>query len=130
MFVNVKEVEDITGREVSREDIQRAQHVIEAFVGRNETEVSGADDFALMAKAVAYQAVYMQNNYDKVFEQVALIQFGQMDAQSTLDTSMAAPFIAPLAVLTLRNLTWRRSRSVRTGPIFPTGPRVSGWETR
>lgn len=130
MFVNVKEVEDITGREVSREDILRAQHVIEAFVGRNETEVSGADDFALMAKAVAYQAVYMQNNYDKVYEQAAVKQIGQLDAQMTLDTDMASPYIAPMAVLTLRNLTWRRSRSVRTGPIFPTGPRVSRWDTR
>lgn len=130
MFVNVKGVQDITGREVSREDIQAAQHIIEAFVGRNETEVSGADDFALMAKAVAYQAVYMQNNYDKVFEQIAVRSTGQLDAQMTLDTAMSAPFISPLAVLTLRNLTWRRSRSVRTGPIFPAGPRVSRWERR
>lgn len=129
MFVNVKEVQNLTGVEVGVEDIIRAQAVVEAFVGRNESEVSGADDFALMAKAVAFQVVYMKDNYDRVYQQVAATQFAQLDGQMTLDTNMAAPFIAPLAVLTLRNLTWRRSRSVKTGPIFAAGPRSERWET-
>lgn len=128
MFTNIAEVKDITGVDVERDDITRAQHVIEAFVGRNESEVSGADDVSLMAKAVAYQAVYMKSNYDRVFEQAAVKQFGQMDAQMTLDTAMAAPFIAPLAVLTLRNLSWRRSRSVKTGAIYGR-PVRERWET-
>ena len=128
MFTNVAEVKDITGVDVERDDITRAQHVIEVFVGRNESEVSGADDVALMAKAVAYQAVYMKSNYDRVLEQAAIKQFGQMDSQMTLDTDMAAPFIAPLAVFALRNLSWRRSRSIKTGAMFGRGMR-GRWET-
>lgn len=128
MFTNIAEVKNITGADVEREDIIRAQAIVEAFVGRNESEISGADDVSLMAKAVAYQTVYMRSNYDRVFEQAAIKQFGQMDSQMTLDTDMAAPFIAPLAVLTLRNLSWRRSRSVKTGAIYGRGTRAR-WET-
>lgn len=128
MFVNPKEVKDLTGKDVTSQDIIRAQAIVESFVGRNESEVSGADDFALMAKAVAFQAVYMLENYDRVYQQAALKQFAQIDGQMTMNADMAAPFIAPLAVLTLRNLTWRRSRSVKTGSIF--GQRGYGrWET-
>lgn len=128
MFINPQEVKDLTGKDVTSQDIIRAQAVVEAFVGRNESEVSGADDFALMAKAVAFQAVYMLENYDRVYQQAALKQFAQIDGQMTMNTDMAAPFIAPLAVLTVRNLTWRRSRSVKTGSMFGRG-RYERWET-
>lgn len=128
MFINIDGVKDVTGVDVERTDIILAQHVIEAFVGKNETEVQDADDIALLAKAVAFQAVYMLNNYDRVYEQVALVQMGQQDGQMTFDKDMAAPFIAPLAVLTLRNLSWRRSRSVKTGAMFGSRRPVR-WET-
>jgi hypothetical protein len=128
MFVNVSEVKDITGYDVTGADIIRAQHIIEAFVGRNETEISGADDNALMAKAVAFQAAYMQDNYDRVYQQVAMTSFGQLDSQMALDIGMEAPFIAPLAVITLRNVSWLRSRSVKTGAMFGRARR-GRWET-
>lgn len=128
MFTNVAEVQAITGAEVDNADIIRAQHIVESYIGRNESEITGADDVALMARAVAFQAVYIKANYETVYEQAALVQFGQMDSQMTLDTNMAAPFIAPLAVLTLRNLSWRRSRSLKTGRMF--GPvKRTRWET-
>lgn len=128
MFTNVTEVQTITGIEVTNTDISRAQYIIESFVGRNESEIHGADDVALMAKAVAFQAVYMKENYETVYEQVALVQFGQMDSQMTLDTKMAAPYVAPLAVLTVKNLSWRRSRSFKTGRMF-SHPMPTRWET-
>lgn len=128
MFVNVKEVKDITNVDVTNEDIRVAQHIIEAFVGRNESEVTSPDDNALMAKAVAFQAVYMLDNYDRVYQQVAVKQLAQVDGQLTVDSDMAAPFIAPLAVLTLRKLSWRRSRSVRTGSIFGGRLSVPRWD--
>ena len=128
MFVNIQEVKDITNTDVSNDDIRVAQHIIEAFVGRNESEVTNPDDVSLMAKAVAFQAVYMLDNYDRVYQQVAVKQFAQVDGQMTVDSSMAAPFIAPLAVLTLRRLSWRRSRSVKTGGIFGGRRDRSGWD--
>lgn len=127
MFVNVKEVKDLTGIDVDNSVILMAQTVVESFVGRNESEVSGADDYALMRNAVAFQAVYMKDNYDRVYQQVALVQSAQADGSMTLDKELSAPFIAPLAALTLRNLSWRRSRSVKTGPIFGRSLEVR-WE--
>ena len=128
MFTNVAEVKDITGFDVDRDDISRAQHIIESYVGRNESEITGPDDVSLMAKAVAYQAVYMKANYERVFEQVATTSFAQMDSQMSLDVVMGAPFIAPLAWFSLQNLSWRRSRSVKTGAMFGR-VRRGRWET-
>lgn len=128
MFVNTSEVQDITGIEVTRDNITLAQHVIEAYCGRNESEVHGADDFALMARATAYQAVYMKDNYDRVFQQAAVKQTARADSQMTYDSDMAAPFIAPLAFLTLRNLSWKRSRSIKTGAMYGV-PGRGRWET-
>lgn len=128
MFTNVTQVQALTGVEVDRSDIIRAQAVIEGFLGRNETQITDPDDVALVSKAVAFQAVYMKNNYDRVYDQVALVQLTQMDGSMTFNRDLAAPFIAPLAALTLRNVSWKKSRSVKTGPIF-TRPMPVRWET-
>ena len=128
MFVNESEVNSMTGVEVDRADIIRAQAIIEAFIGRNESEVQDADDLNILAKAVAFQTVYMKDHYDRVYEQIAVTQFGQMDSQMSLNREMFAPFIAPLAVIALRNVSWRKSRSVSTGPMFRR-TYIQRWET-
>lgn len=123
MFTNPTHVLQITGKTVTNAHIQVAQSIVESFAGRTEDQVHDPDDFSLMAKAVAYQAVYMVNDSDKVFEQVAILQQAQMDGSVTLNKDMYAPFLAPLTVLTLKNASWRRSRSVKTGPVFSRSPR-------
>lgn len=127
MFTNATQVNQLTGQTVTDAAIQIAQGIVESYVGRTEDEVYSPDDYALMAKAVAYQAVYMINDSDKVFEQVAIVQQAQMDGSVTMNKDMYAPFVAPLAWLTLKNVSWRRSRSVKTGPIFGRTWHV-GWE--
>lgn len=127
MFTNVEQVKELTNYEVTAELIVRAQAIIESVVGKVESEVSDANDLAILGRATAFQTAYMANNYDKVYEQVAFTYKGQSDAALSPDTSMMAPFIAPLAVLALRRLSWARSRSIKTGPTFPT-PTFLAWE--
>lgn len=128
MFINASEVLALTGVEVSRDEVLKAQTIIEGYLGRNESQITDPDDISLVSKAVAFQTAYMHENYDRTYQQVAMIQLTQMDGSMTMDRDLAAPFIAPLAALTLRNVSWKKSRSVKTGPIF-SRPVSGRWET-
>jgi predicted homoserine dehydrogenase-like protein len=128
MFTTVEQVKSLTGYDVSLEQITRAQGILESFLGKVEVEIESAYDLAVMARACAYQTAYMANDVEKVFEQVAIKQILQADGGVTLDNNRHAPWIAPLAHIAMSALTWKRSRSVRTGPMHnSTGP-VPYWE--
>ncbi len=126
MFVNIGDIKRITGIDVANEVIVRAQEIIESYTGRLEETVYDNGDITLMGRAIAFQAVYMRDNYDKVYEQVATTGQTQLDGQASFDRDLLAPFLAPLAVITLRNVSWKKSRSVHTGPIFSRSRHV-GW---
>lgn len=118
MLINVDEVKALTGYDVTNAEIKRAQAIIETYIGKTEIEVQRPYDLMLLARATGYQAAYMKNNADKVYEQVAVSQIAHSDGMVTVDKDMSAPFIAPLAVLAIKNLSWKGSRSVRIGPLF------------
>lgn len=128
MFTTVEQVKSLTGYDVTLEQIAIAQGVLESFLGKTEVEIESAYDLAIMGRAASYQAAYMAHGTDKVFEQAAIKQIGQADGVVTMDTNMAAPWIAPMAFIAMRKLTFRRSRSVATGPVFDRLP-VTSWET-
>lgn len=118
MFTTVENVKTITGYTVTTEQVYAAQVIIETFCGRVEAEVTTPNDRALLAKATAFQAAYMSQNYQTVFEQVAVTSIAQTDGGTVLDIGMAAPYIAPLAIFAMRNLSWRKSRSIKIGPMY------------
>lgn len=128
MFTTVERVKQITGYDVTIEQIGMSQEIIESFIGRTEAEVDSPNDRALLGKAVAYQAAYMSKNYETIFEQVALSTVGQQDGAMVLDLGLAAPYIAPLAIFTMRGLSWKKSRSVRLAPMFGKATKNLGWE--
>lgn len=131
MFCTPEYAAKITGRndlEVTLDAVLVAQEIIEAYVGRVESEVENANDLALLAKATAYQAVYLAKNGDSVFEQVALASVGQNNSLTVFKSGdFTAPWIAPLAVISCRKLSWNQSRSVHTGPISKDVTRIP-WE--
>lgn len=128
MFTTIEQVSELTAKEVTQETIIMAQNIIESYIGRVEVEVSDPNDRALLGKATAYQAAYMHDDVDKVFDQMAasqIMQFGQM---VTFGTDGNSPWIAPLAVIACKRLSWHRIRSIGTGSLFPRGPvRETGW---
>lgn len=118
MFTTIEQVQELTGKDVSQETIIMAQNIIESYIGRDEIEVTVANDRALLGKAVAYQSAYMHDDEAKVFEQMGaqqIMQFGQM---ITFDAKSHSPWIAPLAVIACKRLSWKGVRSIKTGPIF------------
>jgi hypothetical protein len=116
MFVTQQEVKTITGKIATADLIQRAQYVIEAYVGKFEADVSDTNDIEILKRATAYQTAYMLNNEDIVFEQMAVQTTGQNDAYTSFKQNDAAsPFVAPMAVMVCNRLTFMRSRSIYTG---------------
>lgn len=118
MFTTTTQVKSITGKIVTAGLIERAQYVIESYLGRFESEVTDTKDLELLKRAVAYQSAYMLNNEDIVFEQMAVSTTMQNDASTTFkDGDTVSPFIAPMAVMLCSKLSFAKSRSIKTGKI-------------
>jgi hypothetical protein len=126
MLSTVNSVREYTGYEVNLELIKRAQGIIEIYVGKDEIDVENPADLLLLDKMVAYQTAYMLEREDVVFKQIASLALGSGDGRQNIDTSMIAPFIAPLAVLAAKGLSWKKAKSVRTGKIFQF-PKITKW---
>ena len=128
MFSTVNSVKEYTNIDVSLELINRAQSIIEIFVGVNEIDVQNPSDFIILDKMTSYQSAYMASNEEIVYTQAAVTTQGQTDAMINFDTRMMSPFIAPLAVFASRGLSWNRSKSFRTGRIFQQPTKID-WKS-
>jgi hypothetical protein len=128
MFCTTRDVKKFTNYDVTAEQLGRAQGILEVYIGRLEIEITDMRDKALLGRALAYQAAYMVNDTEKIFEQVALAQVGVGDSISQFKAGdFTSPWIAPLTVLTCDKLSWFRSRSVHTGKVFQKKARIP-WE--
>lgn len=124
MFSTENSVKEYTGYDVTLDLIKRAQAVVEIYIGRDEIDIDNPSDLLLLDKITAYQTVYMLDNEDVVYKQVATNTSGSGDTAQNYNTDMSAPFIAPLAVMAAKALTFKRPRSFRTGKIFQLPARV------
>jgi lipopolysaccharide export LptBFGC system permease protein LptF len=118
MLSTVNSVKEYTGIEASLELIKRAQAIIEIYVGKDEVDIENSSDLILLDKMTAYQTAYMQDNESVVFKQIALNSSTGGDSNVSFDTKLSAPFIAPLAALAAKGLSFNKSRSYRTGKTF------------
>lgn len=128
MFTTPEYVQAVTGYTVTVEQVTMAQGLVETLIGRVEAVVTDANDRAILGNAVAYQAAYMRDNPKVVFEQAAVKAVRTGESTVSFDVDQGAPWYAPLAVEACKRLSWRKSRSVRTGPMF-NRTRLSSWET-
>jgi hypothetical protein len=125
MFSTTNSVKEYTNQDVSLDLIKRAQAVVEIYIGRDEIDILDPADLLLLDKITAYQSAYMLDNEDIVYKQIAVIsQGGQSTGSVVFDARMDAPWMAPLAVLASKGLTWKRSKSFRTGKIFQLPARI------
>lgn len=126
MLSTVNSVREYTGYEVTLELIKRAQAVIEIYIGKDEIDIESPADLLLLDKMVAYQTAYMLENEDLVYKQIAASSLNVGGSVQNFNTSMNAPFIAPLAVLAAKGLSFKKSRSFRTGKMFQF-PKITKW---
>lgn len=127
MFTTVNNVKEYTNKDVTLDLVMRAQSVVEIFIGRSEIDIESPNDLIILDKMTAYQAAYMVDNEDIVFSQIATTSSGSGNSSQNYNTMMSAPWIAPLAVLAARGLSFTRGRSIRTGKIFQ---RTRKWDWR
>ena len=119
MFCSAADVKRLTGYTVTPEIVIQAQTILEVYVGRTEDEIEGAHDLSLMGRAAAFQAAYMSDSTDMIYEQIAAAQIGQNDSVTTFRAGDdSSPWVAPLARMACKNLSWKKSRSIHTGRIF------------
>lgn len=118
MFITPEQVMEVTPyTDVTFDEVRQAQWVIETYIGRTESEIDSPRDKATLARATAAQAVYMRDNPDITFNQIKASTISQGGRMTTF-VGDDAPFIAPLAVLACKNLSWKKTRSVRVGSIW------------
>ncbi len=129
MFVTTTQVKTITNKTVNAGLVERAQYAIEAYVGRFEADVEDTRDLEILKRATAYQAAYMLNNEDIVFEQMAVSTTMQNEASTTFKAGdKVSPFIAPMAVMMCDKLSFMKSRSIYTGRMANT-VEMPDWKT-
>jgi hypothetical protein len=127
MYVTAQEVMDVTPyTDVTTAEVQQAQFVIEVYTGKLEGEVDGARDKGLLARATVAQCVYMRENPKLTFEQIGA-QTIQAGGDMTVFKNDEAPFVAPLAVMACKHLSWKKSRSVHTGKTWQKGDIPPFW---
>lgn len=118
MYITPEEVMRVTPYEdVTIAQVQMAQFIMEAFTGRLESEVDSPRDKALLARAVAFQTVYMRENPDISFNQMKVGSQNRGDSSLTFRDEYS-PFVAPMAAMACNHLTWWNSRSIRVGQTF------------
>lgn len=128
MFTTVNNVREYTNKDVTVDLIKRAQSIVEIYVGRSEIDIDRTDDLILLEKMTAYQAAYMLDNEDLIYNQIASMSVGSGDSAQNFDTKMSSPWMAPLAVLSARGLSFNRGRSIKTGKIFQWNRKID-WRT-
>lgn len=129
MFTTVEHVREF-GYEVDNGLLFMAQSVIETHIGRVEADIDSANDLALLRLAATFQAIYMKAHPGLTFEQIAAVTITQSGTSTTFDADYNSPFIAPMAHKACRNLSWRGSRSYKTGPSVAAGramPFTEAW---
>lgn len=118
MFTTVNNVKEYTNADVTLDLIKRAQAVVEIFIGKDEVDIDNPSDLLLLDKMTAYQSAYMLDNEALVYTQIASNSVGSGDSAQNFNVAMSSPFIAPLAVMAARGLSFKKPRSIRTGKIF------------
>lgn len=116
MYTTPDEVMAVTPyTDVTMAQVLQAQFVVEVYTGRMESEIVDARDKGMLTRAVIAQTVYMRDNPDVTFEQIAATSISRGDGMTVFTDAGIAPFVAPLAVLACKHLTWKKSRSIKIG---------------
>lgn len=121
MFTTAEEVMEKTPyTDVTVDQVRHAQLIVESFVGRSENEIEDSRDKGILARATIFQTIYMRDQPDISFNQ---IKFGSVSRGDTAESFRDdySPFVAPMAAMVCRNLSWLNTRSIQMGKTFQRG---------
>ncbi len=110
-WVTAEEASDICGREVTADQIALAMPVIEIFTGvTTDVVLRRPRDLRMLRYATAYQAVWMPAQVD-VLTRMDVDDVDQ-DGVEFSKGDVDAHTLAPLAKLSIKRLTWMKSRAL------------------
>lgn len=127
MFITREEIVSHTGLEVTQPTLVLAQAMIEAYIGRDESEITDGSDQSTLARATMFQAIYIRQNTDIVLEQASVKSLSQNESVVQFDTDNFAPFMSPWAIHACKRLSWMGSRTVVTGPMYARSTPMPTW---
>lgn len=115
MFATISDVQSIVGMSVDNAGLLRAQAIIETAAGRPEEMITGVTDLLWLKKATAYQCAYMEDDPTSVFEQPNMESVTQGETKMVMGDKDV--WLSPLAQRAIGNLSWKKSRSIKTEPF-------------
>jgi len=123
-WATAADVADKTGVTVDDADVAQAQSVVEIYANRtfDATEGFSARDLSWLRTAVCWQAAWQSQQYGYAARQQA--SSVSEAGQSVQRSSRADVALAPWAERSLRNLSWKGSRTVRLRHV--SEPRGAG----
>ena len=75
---------------------------------------------------VSYQAAYMVDNEDLVFNQIPTNSIALGGSTQTFKLDISSMYIAPLTAIASKGLSFKKARSFRTGKMFQF-PKITKW---
>lgn len=114
------EVADVTGVTVSATELAQAEAVVNLYSGRTPDLLAdriGERDLYWLKQAVAWQAVWQQSQVG--FDSRSSVGSVSQDGVSVSFRTEWQQVLAPLAARSLKNLSWKRSRTTsRRGRVY------------
>lgn len=116
-------VANYTGVTVTAAQVEQAQVLVEVFADTTEDASTAGNispkNLRLLRFAVAYQAAWLDSHPD-AFQNLDLTQIQQDGIVATMQHNNAL-VLAPMAKRCVDRLSWRRTRSLRIGPMASAG---------
>lgn len=120
-WATVADVDAVTGATVDETDLTRAQATLDVHAGRTiySAAAIGDQDLHFLKLALAYQVTWATAQVDQ-FERMDLTSIPS-DAGGNPGITATGMTLAPNARVALSRLSWKRSRSLHTGPLRRAG---------
>jgi len=115
-WATTAEVDDLTAETVTEGQLTQAQAVMDLHSGRTVHSAAeiGDRDLHYLKLATAYQAAWMKHQPD-MYSRMDLTEVPS-DAGASAGLNESGMTLGPLARRALRQLSWKRSRSLAVGP--------------
>ena len=119
-WATAEDVENITGKQISEDDIRVASSIIDTFSGAHEDlpeDAITAEDRRHLKRATAWQAVWMKPGLIEERENASSVT---SDSQNIQREDRADAMLAPLARREIVSLSWVGTRTVIVPPLAYT----------
>lgn len=121
-WATIADVQTVTGKTVTADQLAQAEAVITVYANRTPTASAsmGVRDLYWMQQAVCWQSAWQTQQYG--YDQRSNAQSVMQDGLQVERETEHSVTLAPLAARSMKNLSWKANRTLRTPNVrIPTG---------